>query len=139
MSVINAITRTIQGYPRDHVAILKDGYIYESTFKIGVQKISFDAWRSDRSGTDLIEYEISPSLLDFSLFTQLDPVKYDNRAAIFHLFGLEDKLKKRANKAVNCSELVALMLGLKDAWKALPIDVENHLRGLNLKSNSTTL
>jgi len=73
------------------------------------------------------------------VFYLLSGAKYDTRAAVFHLVNLENQLEKRANKAINCSELVALMLGMRNAWKALPKDVEQHLRDSGYDSVSSTI
>lgn len=139
ISFVNMITRIVQGYPRDHVAILFDGDIYESSFGPGVQQLPYDEWVSDRIGTDVTEYTVDVEDLDFKVFDNLEFTKYDTRAAIFHLFGFEERLERRANKAINCSELVALMLGMEKAWKATPEDVEKYLRSRFYKSVNKTL
>ena len=139
MSIVNAITRTLQGYPRDHVAILYNGVVFESSFGVGVQNIDFEDWKEDRQGTDITQYTVPHEILSFVLFESLEGTKYDTRAAVFHLFGWEEKLKRRANKAINCSELVALMLGMQNAWKAYPKDVEQWLRLRGYNATNKTL
>lgn len=141
ISWINAITRLMQGYPRDHVSILHDGQIFESIVGPGVQKISLDDWAADRIGTDVVIYEVPAELIDFELFDRLlkAGIKYDIRAAIYHLFGFEEKLMNRAEVAVNCSELVAMMLKMENAYKALPEDVEYYLRDEGFESDNQTI
>ena len=131
ISFINMITRIIQGHPRDHVAIVKDGIVYESAFRLGVNKTTIDLWKADRLGTDCIIYSVPEEDINFEIFDKLEGTKYDTRAAILHLFGREERLIRRPFKAINCSELAALMLGMDRAYKATPEDVELYLRSMN--------
>ena len=79
MGVANLLNRTKQGYPFDHIAIVKDAWLlYESTFRIpekslsdnqksGVHKMKLVDWKEDRPGTFLLIYTVSDGFIDFDL------------------------------------------------------------------------
>jgi hypothetical protein len=136
ISLINAGTRIVQGYPRDHVSLYKDGEIYESVVGAGVQKIPFDEWYMDRIGTDVAIYEVPDEIIDWDLFDAMlkAGIKYDLRAIFLHLIGKTKRLMKNAEAAVTCSELMAMLLGMENAYKATPKMVEEFLREIGYPS-----
>jgi len=152
ISIMNSITRWIFGHPRDHVAIIRDHFVYESTFSIpkehrkdgqksGVHKIEYQHWIKGREMTDTNVYLVPEADIDFEIFEDYESTKYDIRAALFHFLQKIDKdgkwrarLAKRRNKAFTCSELVACMFHMEHSYKASPKDVEEYLRSKNYQS-----
>lgn len=139
ISWINAITRWIQGYPRDHIAIKRGEFVYESTIKkmdggTGVQKILWEDWVDGRMGTWCKVFVLPADEIDWMLLKRFTGTKYDTRAAIFHFLQKIDadgkwseRLRKRKDRAVTCSEYFAIGAGMPDAFKALPVDCEKWL------------
>ena len=77
---------------------------------------------------DRMVYQIPRGEVSFNRFEELRGKKYDYKANLLYLFGLKKHLKRKANKRIYCSELVANMLGLKEPWKYSPKDIEKELR-----------
>lgn len=134
ISWVNAITRAVTRSPFDHVSIKYNTDIYESTAKDklnkkgGVHKVQFKDWVKYRKGSYLFVYEVDRSDISFNMFDYLDGTGYDYAANFYHLVGLNKMLKNKPNKKIYCSELVALMMGMKDAHKVTPAILEERLR-----------
>lgn len=108
MSIANLINRSKQHYPFDHIAMVKDGIVYESTFRVGVHTIDFEEWKKDRQGTFLLIYTVPDDFIDFDLLENYIGKPYDLRAIVNILRNRFDKLKKNANDRIFCSELYAI-------------------------------
>jgi len=108
MAFANLINRTKQHYPFDHIAILKDGEIWESAFKVGVRKIDFEDWKEGREGTFLLIYTVPDDFIDFDLLENYMGRKYDLKAILNILRNRFDKLKKNADNKIFCSEFYAI-------------------------------
>lgn len=109
ISWINSATRQKQRTPYDHIAILKGGYVYESVVGKGVRKIHFDEWRKGREGTTLFMFKVQEIEYDMPTFNRLIGRKYDTPANLFNLFGLFKLLSFKADKRIQCAELIASM------------------------------
>lgn len=109
ISWVNAITRQKQRAPYDHVCSLIDGVIYESVVGKGVRKIPFEEWKKGREGTTLFMFEMSYLSFNMSEFNKLEGRKYDIPSNIFNLFGLFKLLSRKADKKIQCAELIAHM------------------------------
>lgn len=112
ISWINSISRQKKRAPYDHIAYLKEGYIYESVIGKGVHKIAFEDWKKGREGTTLALFKVKESDLDLNVFCKLEGRKYDIPANFFNLFGLTKLLSKNADKRIQCAELIANMMHL---------------------------
>jgi hypothetical protein len=131
ISWINAITRMKTRSPFDHVSLKYRGDIYESVGGEGVHKIPFDEWIKDRKDTYLFIYQVDREDVSFNRFRELEGLEYDYAANFWHLFNRKNKLKKRANKKMYCSELIANMMGMSDAHEVTPDLLERRLRDFN--------
>lgn len=123
ISIVNAISRVVEGTFVDHVAILKDGVIYESVAGKGVHSMEYDEWKIGREGTHLFLLEIDDDLVDFNKFKLLKGKKYDYMANLFHLFKMDKRLAVRPLKRIYCSELAAIMLGVPNSYDITPNDL----------------
>jgi hypothetical protein len=128
ISWVNAITRVHTKSPFDHVSLEYRDTVFESAAPKGVQKLHWNDWVEDRKGTYLICYQVPRSEVSFHVFESLEGRKYDYPANMYHLFGWDRLLKKRKTKRIYCSELIAMMLGMKDAHEVTPDDLERRLR-----------
>lgn len=134
ISWVNAITRAVTRSPFDHVSLKYKTDIYESTAKDklnpkgGVHKVPFKEWVKYRKNSYLFIYQVNREDVSFDLFDYLEGTKYDYPANLFHLIGLKKKLKKKPNKRIYCSELIALMMGMKDSHSVTPAILEERLR-----------
>lgn len=134
ISWVNAITRAVTRSPFDHVSLKYRSDIYESTAKDklnpkgGVHRVDFKEWIKYRKGSYLFIYEVDLDTISFNRFKELEYQKYDYPANIYHLLGMKKMLKKRPNKRVYCSELIASMMGMKDSYSVTPTILEDRLR-----------
>jgi len=131
ISWVNAITRIKTRSPFDHVSLKYRGDIYESVAGEGVQKIPFSEWVKDRKNTYLFIYQVDRGDVSFNRFKELEGKGYDYAANLWHLLGMEHKLKHRASKKIYCSELIASMMGMKDSHEVTPDELERRLREYN--------
>lgn len=134
ISWVNGITRVKTKRPFDHVSILKDGVIYESTAGVGVHKIPFEEWKKGREGTTIFLFNMPEHHFSFDRFDSLEGVKYDLKANLLFLMGMDDKLKNNSLKAIFCSELLALMEFKPDHYRWTPgmLAVSYAEQGFNL-------
>lgn len=145
ISWINLITRQISKrgrdlvYAPDHVAIKHKGYVYESSAGVGVHRIQYSEWVKGREGTTLQVYEVPHYYIDLDMFELVKGRPYDYRSALFHFFGYEKGMKRRAFKAFTCSEFVGLMIGHKEWYKALPIDIKEELEAAKFELEEIVL
>ncbi len=139
ISWINRITRKISRAPYDHVAIKKDGVIYESTTGKGVRSIGYSDWKKGREGTYLFIYTAPDDAVDLIFFKQFEGRGYDYQSAINHFFHRKEAMAKRSYKKFTCSEFVALCMHMYDHWKALPRDVERECEMKNYPLNKVQL
>jgi len=134
ISWVNAITRAVTRSPFDHVSIKYNTDIYESTAKDklnkkgGVHKVEFKEWVKYRKGSYLFIYELELDKVSFNRFNELEGVGYDYAANLYHLLGMKKMLKNKPNKKIYCSELIASMMGMKDAHSVTPTILEDRLR-----------
>lgn len=129
ISWVNSITRLRTRSPFDHVAILYNGVVYESTSGPGVHCQLFREWTKGREGTYLFCYKIPKDQeIDFKFFNSVRGKKYDYWANILFLFGAKHGLKKHSTKRYFCSELVASMLQMKEPYLYTPDDMEEFMR-----------
>ena len=128
ISWVNAISRIKTQAPFDHVSLKYKGDIYESVAGDGVQKIPFEDWVKTRKNTYLFIYQLDREDVSFNRFNELLGSGYDYKANLLHLFNQTKRLKKRANKKQYCSELIANMMGMKDAHEVTPSILERRLR-----------
>lgn len=112
ISWVNSGTRQKQRYPVDHVAYYCNGYIYESVVGKGVRSISYNDWIKTRQGTTLTLFQVDASQFDLNVFDRLEGTKYDIPANLFNLFGLFKLLRYKADKRIQCAELIANMMHL---------------------------
>lgn len=112
ISWVNSITRQKKRAPYDHVAYLEEGYIYESVVGKGVHNIRFEDWTKGREGTTLLLFKVDRLDLDMNVFHKLKGRKYDIPSNLFNLFGITKLLSRKADKKIQCSELIANMMHL---------------------------
>lgn len=151
ISWINAITRWIFGFPHDHIAWEKEGMVYESTIKTkdgesGVQIIPYSEWIVGREGTKCLVTMVPDDKFDWGLAKEMDDIKYDKRAAIFHFLQKidkggkwEERMKKRADEAVTCLEYFGVVVGMPDAYKATFKMVDAWIKSGNYQSFNETI
>jgi hypothetical protein len=126
ISLVNRITRRISQSPYDHVLILEEGIVYESSAGKGVHSQKFELWKQGREGTHLYCYEVPKALIDRDLMMMMEGKPYDYRSAFLHFLRMKKAMKKRMFEAFTCSEFVGFVIGLDNWWSALPEDVSDY-------------
>ena len=122
ISWANAATRIRTKGMVDHVALLKDGMVYESVVKKGVSKTPYKNWILGREGTMLIRVQVPDEAYDFDVFEAYRGTKYDTPAIAYLFFGLYKMLKSKSLKRIFCSELIAMMRYDKAPYHVTPYD-----------------
>jgi uncharacterized protein YycO len=120
ISFVNLVTRNVTKCPYDHVALYHNGYVYESTAGIGVHSIPFSEWKKGREGSWLHLFKVDDDRIDLSIFEQHRGKPYDFKANVLWLTKQPEKLKKNADKAIYCSELIGLMAKAADFYEWTP-------------------
>jgi hypothetical protein len=131
ISWVNAIARIVTKSPFDHVSLEYRDNVFESTAGGGVQKIHWSEWVKGRENTYLMVYQVPRERVSFNRFEELKGKKYDYPANLWHLIGADKMLKKKRNKRIYCSELIADMLGYPNSYEITPDMLERELREYN--------
>jgi len=141
MSFINLFTRIKTKCPFDHVAVLHNGFIYESVAKSklnpdgGVHRIDFDKWKSRRSGSWILEIEVPANLIDLAIFEEHKGEPYDYKANWYWLTNQLHKLKKEPSADWYCSEIIARAMKKKDFYLWTPGRLAKNLKEYKTKLN----
>ena len=109
ISWANGITRVKSKHWACHIAMRKDGIVYESTAGKGVQMVPFTDWCKGREGTTLfIYFDLPEEMFDWGVFDTFYEAQtgYDYKANILYLFNMISLLEKKNKKRQFCSELV---------------------------------
>lgn len=128
ISWINRITRKISKAPYDHVSILKDGIIYESTSGKGVHRQPYDQWKIGREGTWMDCYQVPEHQINMDYFEICEGKEYDYIDATMHFFKQFRMTRRWAKRILEtkrydkftCSKLAALLMSMPQWWEALP-------------------
>lgn len=121
ISEINYRTRKKTGKPVDHIAYYENGIIYESAAPMGVHSIPYDEWIKGREGTTLFVFDLPDGFVNVGVFERYDGTPYDYWAnVLYYLNAKEERLKKRANEKLFCSEIFMLAAGYSDSWNWTP-------------------